>query len=145
MEPICEFENQEALEACLSWWKAKLFLNDWIISVRIVPMKDFEITDSVGENLMVFDNKECVIHLLAPEDYPEDSVVRYCQEKVLVHELLHCLYNFLHSENTYEGKYVDVLDHQRLDAMAKSLIMTKYDIDLEWFKNVKSTVENTTE
>ena len=133
-EPICKFKDQAELDECLQWWMEKLFLTDWTIRCRIVHPADFELEDSCGENLMVFDNKEAMIHLLHYDDFHADSIVKICQEKILVHELLHCLYNFMKpAETNYEGKFVDVMDHQRLDAMAKSLIMVKYNIPFSWF------------
>ena len=142
LDPICEFKDQEELDVCLEWWKQKLFLMDWVISASIIPMKDFEMEDSVGENLMVFDNKEAVIHIVPKDDFPNDAVTKFCQEKVLVHELLHCLYNFMQPPaNSYEGKYLDTMEHQRLDMMAKSLIMVKYGLDFSWFKNDKTKTD----
>ena len=141
-QPVLNFESQEQLDKYLAWWQEKLGLSDWIIKASVISIKDFELDDSCGENLMVFENKSAVIHIA---DYKEmqgedDLVVKYCQEKVLVHELLHCLYDFMKPpENSFEGKYLDVLEHQKLETMAKGLIMVKYDLPFSWFKNDKNT------
>lgn len=53
-----------------------------------------------------------------------------------MHELLHCKYNILEVENDkYESVYLDVQQHVLLEQMAKSLIMTKYNLDFNWFRN----------
>ena len=134
-EPVIEFKDQEELDLYLKWWQEKLFLTDWIITARVIPMNKFETEYSVGENLMVFDNKEAVIHIIPNADFPEDAVTRFCQEKTLVHELLHCLYNYMHpAKGSYESKFLDVQEHQRLESLAKTLLMVKYGLDLSWFK-----------
>ena len=134
-EPICEFENQQELDNVLHWWQEKLFLQDWIISAKIVSHNEFDLEDSCGENILTFESKTAVIHLLDMNLYPKDSPVKYCQEKVLVHELLHCKYNFIQSTDSYSERYLDCIEHQRLEEMAKTLIMAKYDIPLDWFIN----------
>ena len=139
-EPVLNFESSEQLNKYLAWWQEKLGLSDWIIKASVISLKDFEMEDSCGENLMVFENKSAVIHIA---DYKEmlkedDLAVKYCQEKVLVHELLHCLYDFMKPpENSFEGSYFDAIEHQKLESMAKAFIMVKYDIPFSWFKNDK--------
>lgn len=34
---------------------------------------------------------------------------------------------------TYEGVYLDATEHQKLEEMAKSLIMAKYGVDYNYF------------
>ena len=51
-------------------------------------------------------------------------------------EVLHCKYNWIANNDSYEGKYVDVMEHSLLEQMAKSLIMTKYDLSLDYFKEI---------
>ncbi len=126
------FESQEELNQCLKWWQEKLFLTDWIIKARICEPCDFVTEDSCGENEFDMTNKCCVIRILSPEYYG-DRIMKYCAEKILVHELLHCHYNWLSNENSYEGKYVDVMEHRLLEQMAKSLVMAKYNLPLNYF------------
>lgn len=136
MGPICAFTNQQELNDCLSWWQEKLFLKDWFISATVENQSEFDMEGSCGENILTFEQKLSIIHILAVEDYPKSSPLKYCQEKVLVHELLHCKYNFLAPDSAiYEQKFFDEMDHQRLEEMAKTLIMTKYNLSLDWFKN----------
>lgn len=55
-------------------------------------------------------------------------------EKDLVHELLHCKYDWMGCQGrTYEGVYLDATEHQKLEEMAKSLIMAKYGVDYNYF------------
>lgn len=130
--PICEFENQTELDTVLHWWQEKLFLQDWFISAKIVSHNEFDLADSCGENILTFEQKTSVIHLLDVKDYPKDSPIRYCQEKVLVHELLHCKYNFIQPiSDSYAERYLDVIEHQKLEEMAKTLMMVKYNISFE--------------
>lgn len=66
--------------------------------------------------------------------YYGDRIMKYCAEIILVHELLHCKMNWISNNDTYEGKYFDTVEHALLEQMAKSLIMAKYNVGLEYFK-----------
>ena len=127
------FNSEKELYEYLRWWQEKLFLTDWIIKARICPPEDFITEDCCGENEFEIENKSCIIRILDPKYYGK-RILRYCAEKILVHELLHCKYNWIANDNSYEGKYVDVMEHGLLEQMAKSLIMAKYNLSLNYFK-----------
>lgn len=135
MKPIEEFKTQEELNECLKWWQSKLFLDSWIIKAKICEPCDFSVEGRGGENSMVFENKESAIRILDKKYFPDDAIAIYCAEHVLVHELLHCKYNFLLNKGTFESVYVDVMEHQLLEEMAKTLIMAKYNLDFDYFKS----------
>lgn len=136
--PIEEFENQEQLDKCLSYWKEKLGLQNWLIKARVVKQEDFELDGCSGENSFVYESRTSDIHIIRKEDFPEDTVERYCAESILVHELLHCMYCYLnfkgkYGKKSYEIKYLKVNEHQKLDSMSKTLVMVKYNLPLEYF------------
>lgn len=130
--PIEEFETEEQLQECLKLWQEKLFLMDWIIKAKMVSPDEFLEKDCCGENEFDIVNRSCIIRILKKEFYGE-RVMRYCAEKILVHELLHCRYNWLMDNGSYEAKYLDVMEHSLLEQMAKSLIMAKYNLTLDYF------------
>ena len=130
--PIEEFETEEQLQECLKWWKEKLFLMDWIIKAKMVSPDEFLEKDCCGENEFDIVNRSCIIRILKKEFYGE-RVMKYCAEKILVHELLHCCYNWLVDNGSYEGKYLDTMEHSLLEQMSKSLIMAKYNLILDYF------------
>lgn len=130
------FNSKEELKTCLKWWQEKLFLADWIIKASICEPCDFDNEGNMGENSFDMVNKCCVIRIL-DKKYYGNRIMKYCAEKVLVHELLHLKYNWIANESTYEGKYVDVMEHGLLEQMAKSLIMAKYNLNLDYFSNVE--------
>lgn len=124
------FNSKEELKECLKWWQDKLFLTDWIIDVRISEPCDFITEDSTGEAKTDIVNKCCVIRILDPKYYG-NRIIKYCAERVLVHELLHVKFDWF----TDEGKYADKVKHGLLEQMAKSLIMAKYDLSYDYFDN----------
>lgn len=134
MKIIEVFKSKEELNECLKWWQEKLFLKDWIIKAIICEPCDFNDEGNMGENSFDMVNKCCAIRIL-DKKYYGDRIMKYCAEKVLVHELLHCKYNWLVNEGSYEGKYVDVMEHGLLKQMAKSLVMAKYNLSLDYFDN----------
>ena len=91
--------------------------------------------DVMGYNSYVLEEKACVIVIKQFTDDDTSRIVKVCQEKILVHELLHCKYNFVSSPRSYESVHLDVCEHQYLEQMAKTLMMVKYGIGFEWFKN----------
>ena len=130
--PIEEFTSQIMLDQSLKEWQKRLFLDDWIIKARLVAPDEFTLENVCGENEFDMVGKCCVIRIMEKKYYG-DRILKYCAEKILVHELLHCKYNWLVAPDTMEGKYFDELDHSLLEQMAKSLIMAKYNIGLDYF------------
>lgn len=121
--------------ASLREWQERLYLTDWILSVRLVQMS--EIPGDAGRIEMEFGGHSGVVRLVIPdEETRRDGIVRFCHEKTLVHELLHCKYNWLKAPDTYEGKYLDVCEHALLEQMSRSLIMAKYNLKPDWFANI---------
>lgn len=132
-KPIEEFTSQEHLDECLKWWQEKLFLTDWIIKAYVIEQDEMKLENACGENDFQIVNKCSVIHIINKECYGK-RVMKYCAERILVHELLHCKYNWVYNSASYEGKYTDECEHALLEQMAKSLIMTKYGLNFDYFK-----------
>lgn len=137
--PIMEFDNQEHLQSCIEEWKKILFLQDWTIKGILVdpPLVDEDSGDELcGLNSFQVVNKCSAIHIVRPTDDIKSRIVKYCAEENLVHELLHCKYNWTQKEaNSIEYAYYDTLEHSLIEQMAKSLIMAKYNLQFEWFQN----------
>ena len=132
-KPIMAFKSNKELYDSLKEWQTRLFLSEWTICAKLV--EPVVIPGLQGENELSFENNASVISIIIPGDDVINRVQRFCAEKVLVHELLHCKYNILEKDNTYESAYLDSRQHQLLEQMAKSLIMAKYNLPFDWFKN----------
>lgn len=114
MNPIIEFTSSEQAYKCLSYWQEKLFLQDWTIKLLLVSPVEMNLKEVCGENIYQIENKCCLIKILKPEYYG-DRIVKYCAELTLIHELLHCLYNWVERDyNSIEVAYYDILEHARL-------------------------------
>lgn len=131
--PKMIFENQDELNEYLNYWKNILFLTDWIIVAKIVEPNDID-EGNVGQNNFNIVNRESVIRILAPKYEDEQAITKYCVEKILIHELLHLKYNILEPQGTYESTFLDVMEHSLLEQMAKSLIMARYGVGLDFFE-----------
>ena len=133
-QPIMVFKNEKQLRKCLKYWKKKLFLTDWTIQVQICPPD--EIKGLAGRNNFTFEDKSSIIRI---GDYSLEDRKNYvgktCDECTLVHELLHLKYNFVENSDSFEGKYYEAIEHQKLEQLAKTLIMVKYDLPFKWFQN----------
>ena len=137
MKPIEEFKTKEQLDECLRWWQDRLFLQHWLILAEVVDVvKDSdgeEHDEFAGYNDFVFEAMQSHIQIVSRESY-KGFIEKYCAEKTLVHELLHCKYNWLSNDQSYEGAYVGAVEHGLLEQMAKTLIMAKYNLDMNYFK-----------
>lgn len=141
MLPTDEFKSTEELERCCKMWQEILFLRGWIIHPTLNSPKEFTMEGVMGECEFDTVNKAARIRILEKKFY-EDRILRYCAEKILVHELLHCKYNMIGCSGTYESSYVDMVEHGLLEEMAKSLIMAKYNLTLKYFDSASIGMEN---
>lgn len=132
--PIEVYTSDKELQESLDYWKKKLFLEDWIIKARVCHKTDFDDQNSMGENIFCQVNKCSYIKILDPDDYNTEYIMKYCAEKILVHELLHCRYNWISTPDSVEGIFWHTYEHAFLEQMAKSLIMVKYGVSLDYFK-----------
>ena len=133
-KPIMQFKNIAQAKRYLREWQRRLFLEDWTIDLRLVKPK--EIDGFTGRSYLVFALQSVVIKIAKPNKDNESRIVKFCAEETLIHELLHCKYNILEKDNTYESTYLDSRQHQLLEQMAKSLIMAKYNLPFKWFSNI---------
>lgn len=133
-EPIMRFESIEQARALLAEWQKRLFLEDWIIRVKLVGRDELELENVSGEVDFVAVNRSAIIRIL--DEQPDDDFIsKMPHELVLVHELLHLKYSFAEpcGEGTIEQIAFVQHEHMLLEQMAKSLIMAKYGLPYEWF------------
>lgn len=133
MEPILEFTSDTQAVESLREWQHRLYLDDWIIKILLVPR--YEIEGFQGSTDFVHELHSAVIRIATLDDDMRERIVKVCHEQTLVHELLRLKYNWVEASDTYESKYVDDCEHALLEQMARSLIMAKYGIGPEWFRN----------
>lgn len=131
MIPIERFDTiQQAIE-CMNEWKERLCLHDWIIKIKLCEPHEFEENDRDGECEYVLMLKTAVIRILKPQYYG-DRIMKYCAERILVHELLHCAWGHMDSE--IEG--LKRIIHCIQEDTAKAFICAKYNLPNDWFQNI---------
>lgn len=135
--PIMEFETEEQLQACIEEWKKVLFLQHWVIKGKLVDeLYDSNGVELAGHNNFVIEGNCCLIQIVRANEDNKSRIVKYCAEETLVHELLHCKYNWTQkSSDSIEYAYYEIMEHSLIEQMAKSLIMAKYNLPFEWFFN----------
>lgn len=136
-EPIIEFTDESQAYECLKEWQERLFLTDWVISVALVDKcEDINGKNCIATNVHNHDCKDCHIELEIFTDEHKTHHTKLSHEQSLVHELLHCNYCwFRYDETDADGCLLNLHHHQLLEQMAKSLIMSKYNLTFDWFKN----------
>lgn len=131
--PIQEFQNDKELNDCLKEWQERLFLGDWIIKVCLVDVN--ELPENAGYNNWIFEKQTSFIQIARLTDDTKARMTKAFQEVTLVHELLHLKFGLVENVDSYEGKFVEIHEHQLVEQMAKSLIMAKYGLNPSWFIN----------
>ena len=135
IEPIKQFKSIRELKDCAKWWQKRLFLENWFIKYELV---DKRLAKESGEPIDGYcqfsvENKEAKIVI---SNMPtEEGIVEFSAELTLVHELLHIKREYLprsYSEGDVES-FEDILLHQSQEEMAKTLLLTKYDLEKDWF------------
>lgn len=131
-QPIIEFKDEAQAYECLKEWQTRLFLDDWIIRVKF----DSEI-HAFAEVEKVTDIQSAIIRIHPLDDVTRDRNTKYCAEKSLVHELLHLKLDLVDFDGNLPIEVIvfNYTQHQKVEQLAKSLIMAKYNLPFEWFKN----------
>lgn len=136
MTPIIIFSSQRQARECLRYWQRILNLQSWIIGVNLAYNGPLTAPDW-GKSTIYRAIKVADIFIPIPEEGQEnDFPETYCQEDILVHELLHVLLPTVEVRaHTTEGEYYTSDMHAKLEGLAKALLMAKYDITMDWFYN----------
>ena len=127
-KPVVEFESQTQLDEYLEKWKVILGLQDWMIKASVVGKEYMPLEDSAGVNEYSIPMMQSIIYILDPKDYEDDTMDVYIAEKILVHELLHLVFTYVDRENDYESKLADLIEHQKIEKMAKSFMKARYHL-----------------
>lgn len=135
LEPIMDFKTKEELEKCAEEWKKILFLDNWIISVRLQDCSELE--GEVSGTADIDTVHQCsIIRIARLNEDLSSRIMKVCMEETLVHELLHCKYDMLTDRlGSIESVLYEMREHTLLEEMARSLIMVKYNLSKEWFIN----------
>ena len=115
-------------------------LDGWIIKILL------EDTGKEDESAIVtplYSQKVAIIRIspITKEQIEEAKfTTKYCVELLVVHELLHLIIDVgvdisMKPSASIEDIEFDCIQHQKVEQLAKSLIMAKYGLDFSWFKN----------
>ena len=130
--PIMQFESEDQAKAVCREWQERLYLTDWAISVKLVDRVDPTIwlngQIDISQNYLharIRITKNCI----------QDDTVLQCHEAILLHEILHCLYQTIGPEDTTDPKLINYNDliHRHTERMTRTLIAAKYDLPYNWF------------
>lgn len=136
MGPVIVFSGYKQAMRYLREWQSRLNLDDWIIDLYLEYDQLLTAPDwGRSSNFRAIRVAEIYIPMPAPGQinrFPE----RYCQEEILVHELLHVRMPSTRVDpSTNEGNFYRDESHAILEHICKALIKAKYGIDQEWFYN----------
>ena len=132
-EPKMYFEDEKESNEILEEWKSRLFLSDW--NIKLIE-EDKLGEERAGQAEVQWVSSSGIIRMLTQKAIEDVGPVieKQPQELILIHELLHFKYMSVENVGSIEGVYYEESQHRLLEQMAKSLYMTKYDLNYEWFK-----------
>lgn len=143
--PIEKFKNDKEFQKVAHEWQKRLFLDSWFIKYSLSDEPLYANPDDKEECFGVcdksFETNEAFITIntrLHTKVNESNLVCKNCcfrayEELTLVHELLHCVLFPVYSLDTYSEKFMDIHNHAKVEQLAKSFIMTKYNLDKSFF------------
>lgn len=136
MEPIIIFKNKQEAHDCLFYWQEILGLQNWIIDIHLDHNSPC-IAPAWGKSKIYKALHVAGIYIPMPKEGQINKFpVRYSQEEILVHELLHVRLPSLDVEiESTASDFYEAEFHASLEATAKALIMARYGLRLDWFYN----------
>lgn len=139
-KPIEYFTSDKEFQKYAKDWQHKLFLDNWFIKFELVESELY--LDNENKDVSLFGyceknwgNHEALIKISHLKN-SKGVVTRSIEELTLVHELLHCLLFPIEVDSeraTYEGLFLTLSNHTQIEQLAKSLLMTKYNLDYNYF------------
>lgn len=116
--------TQPELVSLLVYWRKVLRLQDWDVRIKLVRDRDMVVANRQGECDISLRNKEALIRLLDPIDYPDGDWAQD-HEQTLVHELLHLhMAPFDPAPNTLAQD----MQEQAIESIAKALVSLKREV-----------------
>jgi hypothetical protein len=109
--------TDEQLKEIVTYWKAELGLQDWRIGITICRESEMQLNDVDGENEYSHQLKTAMISILDVIDYG-DRIIKQDQEKTIVHELLHCIFSPIDTQEILQ----DRIQHQMIETLARALV-----------------------
>ena len=135
-EPIIEFRDIEQAYDCLREWQERLFLTDWIIKIILETEPIIDDGERQAWQIEYNTATRCAkIYLTPHNDDTASRIKKISHEKTLVHELCHLKLDFACAPHTLEQAWFAKVEHTLIEQFAMSLIMAKYGIGFDWFKN----------
>lgn len=83
------YKTDAELQAACEHWQKVLRLQDWDVKCFIARADDLDGDYTAGEVDWTYMNKQAVIRVVDPQDWPDDTNWDQDMEETLVHELLH--------------------------------------------------------
>ena len=145
-KPIEIFKSVEQFEAYAREWQYKLFLDNWFINFSLTNESIYQDGMELwGVSAYNFENSSADVTVFNGK-LASNCDARNIAELTLVHELLHLKMEYITDEDIIGQlpPFEVSLKHKALEVMAKSLIMAKYDVPYEYFKDNFRLPDNVT-
>lgn len=129
--PTCHFKNESEFKMAAEKWKHILQLDNWCIYAELARLPEL-MPDTFGT--CDVNHAARTAHIVIKAS-PISMFPRWCEELTLVHELMHCIVIVPEEDSeTIEGALYTMQQERLVETMAKSLLMARYNVDMNWFQ-----------
>jgi hypothetical protein len=112
--------TDEEQKSIVAYWKDELGLQDWKIGISICRHNEMQLEGVEGENEYCHQLKTALVRILDVVDYG-DRITEQDQERTIVHELLHCVFSTIDTDDVVR----DRVQHQIIQTLAQALVNAK--------------------
>jgi|ERR1700722_1587118 len=121
----------EELQILCREWQLRLRVQDWNIEVRIWRQSQFK-DNTLDGNVQIWpDMKEAEIRVLDPPDAGDNRKWPFDMEKILVHEMLHILWDGVPNTSSQEAEIAINMTTDALLELKRERGRCKCDADAE--------------
>ena len=115
--------SAKGIEKLVALWTKRLRVQDWDISVKIVPQSLLAENNTLGQCELSNTKREAFISILNPEFRLKDDGSTEDFETILVHELLHIVFPARQLGIKIDDKNPAFAEYERgIDATARALV-----------------------
>lgn len=115
--------TDEQLQSIVAYWKVELGLQDWRMGITICRESEMQLNDVDGETEYSHQLKTALIRILDTIDFG-DRIQKQDQEKTIVHELLHCVFSPIDTQDVLQ----DRIQHQMIETLSRALVNAKRSV-----------------
>lgn len=119
------YTTQDQIESVLTYWQRALKLDNWNISIKLVPISDPDIDyNKQGCVNIIKEALQAEIKILRHDDWINFGPFKQDMERVIIHELMHVLFHAFdpNLNDDEDDEFKKTAFHQIIETLARSFV-----------------------